>query len=69
MLRQDVYSIVSLVDDPNEAAKLLCCYLNDVLGLSGNGWFDDDPVLEPVFFGDGVQERDRLETAVKQMLS
>lgn len=69
MLRDDIRSILSRVDDPSEAAKLICYHLDGELGLSGNGWFDDDPEMEPVFFGDGDQERDRLETAVKRVLS
>lgn len=69
MLREDIRSIVSRVDDPSEAAKLICYHMDSEIGLAGNGWFDDDPVLEPVFFGDGIQERDRLETAVKRVLS
>lgn len=69
MLRKNIHSIVSSVDDPNEAAKLICYHLDYELGLSGNGWFDDDPEMEPIFCGNGDQERVRLKTAVKKILN
>lgn len=38
-------------DDPAAAAKAVCLLLEDEIGgLAGNGWFDNDPEMRAVFF-------------------
>ena len=49
MLRADIKRLIDAAENSDEAAKLICQHLENELELSGNGWFDNDPVLEPLF--------------------
>jgi hypothetical protein len=46
MLRADVQKIIENADSPEDASRLVCWLFEEEVGLSGNGWFDDDPVME-----------------------
>jgi hypothetical protein len=48
MLRADVQKIIENADSPEDASRLVCWLFEEVVGLSGNGWFDDDPVMEKI---------------------
>jgi hypothetical protein len=42
-MRKDIEEIIRThVSDPAEAALTVCEYLEEAIGLAGNGWFDDD---------------------------
>ncbi len=50
MFRKDIEKLIdAAATDANEAAKLVCQFLENELELSGNGWFDDDPLLDSYF--------------------
>ncbi|MBP2480147.1 hypothetical protein J3A72_000439 [Stenotrophomonas sp. PvP093] len=40
---------------PATAGVAVCVALEDVLGLTGNGWFDDDPVVRTAL---GIDQAD-----------
>lgn len=44
-------------DDPAAAAKAVCVLLEEEIGgLAGNGWFDDDPEMHAHFFADDDED-------------
>jgi hypothetical protein len=49
MLREKIKRLIDAASNSDDASMLICQFLEDELELSGNGWFDDDPVLEPLF--------------------
>jgi hypothetical protein len=49
MLRADIKRLIDASKNSDEAAKFVCQHLENELELHGNGWFDNDPVLEPLF--------------------
>ncbi len=49
MLREKIKRLIDSATDTHDASMLICQFLEDELELSGNGWFEDDPVLEPLF--------------------
>lgn len=46
MLREKIEELLMQDSDPKEAAIQVCLLLEDMIDLYGNGWFDDDPVME-----------------------
>lgn len=45
-LREDIKAIIELRQaDPEQGAIEICKLLEDRIGLAGNGWFDNDPVM------------------------
>ncbi|WP_292803541.1 hypothetical protein [Methylotenera sp.] len=44
-LREAIQKKISENDDPQKAAIEICKYLDNKMGLHGNGWFDDDEVM------------------------
>lgn len=46
MLRQKIEELFKNYRDPQESAIQVCIFLEDTIDLYGNGWFDDDPVME-----------------------
>lgn len=44
-IRERIEQAIRDADTPEEAAMEVCIMLEDVIDLSGNGWFDDDPEL------------------------
>jgi hypothetical protein len=49
MLREQIESLIKAHSDPQEAAIQVCIMLEDELDLRGNGWFDDDDLLDARF--------------------
>jgi hypothetical protein len=49
MLREKIKRLIEAASNTEDASMLICQFLEDELELSGNGWFEDDPVLEPLF--------------------
>jgi hypothetical protein len=46
-MRKEIQEIVArLGADPEKCALEICIYLDDMLELAGNGWFDDDEKFE-----------------------
>ena len=49
-LRQQIQKIINNANgDSSAAAFEVCKFLEDEIGLAGNGWFDDDKELCEVF--------------------
>lgn len=46
MLRPAVQKIIAQSPNPEQAAFDILKLLDEQIGLSGNGWFDDDPEME-----------------------
>lgn len=70
MFRQDIQRLIESTPNAMEAAKLVCIYLDDQLDISGNGWFDDDPLLEALLIDEeqnGAYEM--ISTQVEQIVS
>ena len=50
MLRELIESAIrESAGDPAKAAVAVCIVLEDEIGLSGNGWFDGDEVMDKAF--------------------
>lgn len=45
-LRGRIEETIRSESDPEKAAVAVCLLLENEIGLYGNGWFDDDDVLE-----------------------
>ena len=54
MMRADIQKIIEENGDPEATALKIVKYLDDELGLSGNGWFDNDPKALEYLEGKGV---------------
>ena len=48
--RQSIEEATRSNGDPAKAAIAICRLLEDEIGLSGNGWFDDDQELKDILF-------------------
>jgi hypothetical protein len=46
MLREKIEELLKQHRDPKESAIQVCLLLEDTIDLYGNGWFDDDPIME-----------------------
>lgn len=46
MLRPQIQEIIAQSENPEQAAFKILEFLDDQIGLAGNGWFDDDPEME-----------------------
>lgn len=46
MLREKIEELLMQEGDPKETAIQVCILLEDIIDLYGNGWFDDDPLME-----------------------
>ena len=44
-LREEIQKIIEQYKDPQEAGINVCIYLESILDLNGNGWFDDDEIM------------------------
>lgn len=44
-LRKKIEEIITKEQDHKKAAIEICKFLDDEIGLSGNGWFDDDQTM------------------------
>lgn len=55
-LRQSIEEAIRSNEDPAKAAIVICRLLEDEIGLSGNGWFDDDQELINILFPAKVEE-------------
>jgi hypothetical protein len=50
MFREDIERLIeAAAPDSTEGAKLVCQFLENELELAGNGWFDNDPILNALF--------------------
>jgi hypothetical protein len=56
MLRQQIQELLEIHTEPKEAAIRICILLEDLIGLEGNGWFDDDEELIERFKAHWQQE-------------
>ncbi|KAI9129003.1 hypothetical protein [Acaryochloris sp. CCMEE 5410] len=46
MLRPKIQEIIAQSEDPEQAAFRVLKFMEEKIGLWGNGWFDDDPAME-----------------------
>lgn len=44
-LRISIQQRIENTPSPDEAAIAVCLLLEDFVGLAGEGWYDDDPVM------------------------
>ncbi|NJM68056.1 MAG: hypothetical protein HC851_21505 [Acaryochloris sp. RU_4_1] len=44
-LRGKIQNLIEASQSPSDAAALVCIFIEDEIGLAGNGWFDDDSLL------------------------
>jgi hypothetical protein len=61
-LRESVLNkIREFGDDPERASIEICILMDDKIGLSGNGWFDNDEVMVKELGLDAEDEEDEQE--------
>lgn len=49
MIREQICKLLNAKVDRETMAKYVCCFLENEFELHGNGWFDDDPVMDSLF--------------------
>ncbi len=52
MLRENIEKIIAETKNPQQSAISVCIYLESILDLNGNGWFDDDDIMLALLNGD-----------------